>query len=162
MTANDTDIILRALRKEREQAHQKVMQLDRIIKQIKDGKFSNDFAEVTEIKQLENKQPVIFNQSFQSADIKVQILRIFDSIGKAVKLQVIQDEYNKLLEVHYPVRETIRSLQNSKKLVMIKAKGMTRGFLWAKTDWIENGLLLDKHKPDGFDLLYKPEDLIFE
>jgi hypothetical protein len=162
MTTNDTDVVLKALRKEREIIHQRVMQLDRIIKNIKEGKFSNDYAEITEVKQISDKQPVVFNQSFKTSDIKVQILKIFEAIGKAVKLQVIQDEYNRLAEVNYPVRDTMRSLQNSKKLTMIRAKGATRGFLWVKSEWIENSLLLDQYKPDGFDLLYKPEDLIFE
>ena len=161
MTVNDTDIILKALRKEREQAHQKVMQLDRIIKNIKDGKFSNDFAEITEVKET-NKLPVVFNQSFQTADFKVQILKIFDSIGKAVKLQVIQDEYSRLTGNNNTVRDIVRSLQHYSKLRMIKEKGASRGFLWAKAEWIESGQLLEQYKPEGFDLLYKPDNLIYE
>ena len=161
MANNDTEVILTALKKEREIAHQRVMQLDRIIKHVKEGKYSGNNIESSD-RQAEIRQPVVFNQSFKTADIKIQILKVFDSIGKAVKLQVLQDEYNRLAESKYPIRDNIRSLQNSRKIVMIKEKGANRGFLWAKSEWIENGQLLDEYKPDGFDLLYKSEDLILE
>ena len=158
---NDIDVMLIALKKEREQAHQKVMQLDRIIKGIKEGKYSSDINTHERI-ETANKQPVVFNQSFKTADIKVQVLKVFDSIGKAVKLQTIQDEYNRLAETKYPIRDTVRSLQNSDKLKMIKEKGASRGFLWAKADWIDNNQLLDQYKPEGFDMLYKAENLEYE
>ena len=151
MTANDTEVIIKALRKEREQAHQRVSQLDRIIKQVKDGIFPND-NDSLELKEDSIKQPVVFSQSFKSADMKVQILRVLDGIGKAVKLQIIQDEYNRLSEPRYEIRDTVRSLQNSLKLKMIKEKGATRGFLWAKAEWIDNGQLLEQYKPEGFDI----------
>ena len=38
MAANDTDMMLNALRKEREKVHQKLIQIDRIMKQVKEGK----------------------------------------------------------------------------------------------------------------------------
>ena len=158
---NDTDIILSALRKERETAHQKVMQLDRIIKKIKEGKYEENVLEIQAIENT-NKQPIVLNQAFKTADTKVQLLKIFDSIGKVVKLQTIQDEYIRLTESNYNIRDIVRSLQRHQKIKMLKEKGASRGFLWLKSEWIENGLLLDQYKPEGFDLLYKAEDLIFE
>lgn len=158
---NDIDVMLIALKKEREIAHERVLQLDRIIKRIKEGKYSNDKDEAAnEITPA--RQPAIFNQSFKTADIKVQILRVFDVIGKASKLQAIQDEFNRLTESSYNIRDTVRSLQNSKKLKMIKEAGASRGFLWAKAEWIDNDRLLDEYKPEGFDLLYRADNLIFE
>jgi hypothetical protein len=159
MAMNDTDVMLSALKKEREQAHQRVMQLDRIIKQVKDGKYLTNST--TPDNNKDSKQPVRIEFP-QKADLKVQILRVFDIIRKATRLNDVQAEYNRLNGNPYPLRDTIRSLQSSKLLVLIKEKTATRGFLWAKADWIENGQLLDEYKPEGFDMIYKPENLIYE
>lgn len=157
MAANDTDIIIIALKKERDVLHQKIMQLDRIMKQVKEGKYLTPPT----IEQSKDVKPVRVEFP-QKADLKVQILMVFDILKKAVKLNDVQDEYDKLNGHHYPVRDTMRSLQNSKLIVMIKEKGASRGFLWAKSEWIENGHLADQYKPEGFDLLYKPDNLIYE
>jgi hypothetical protein len=162
MATNDIDIMLGALKKEREQAHQKVMQLDRIIKNIKEGKYSDNSTEDLEGNNASNKQPVVLNQSFKTADIRVQVLQVFDTIKKASKLQVIQDEYNRLTETRYNIRDTVRSLQRSQKLKMVKEIGASRGFLWIRAEWMENGQILDQYKPEGFDMLYKPENLEYE
>jgi hypothetical protein len=158
----DEDLMLAALGKERQQLHERIMQLDRIIKSVRNGEYSP----ATNVISIDaTTLPAIPEQTMsfpKKADLKVQILSVFDFIGKAAKLQDIQNEYNRLNEGHYPLRDTIRSLQTSKLLVMIKLKNAARGFLWSKTDWIENGQLLPEHKPEGFDLLYKPENLIFE
>ena len=159
MAANDTDVLLNALRKEREQVHQKLMQIDRIIKQVKEGKHLANTAPLETSK--EGKQPVRIEFP-QKADLKVQILRVFDLIKRASKFNDIQAEYNRLNGNPYPLRDTVRSLQQSKLLVLIKEKNATRGFLWAKSEWIDNGQLLDEYKPEGFDLLYKPDNLIYE
>lgn len=159
MAANDSDVIISALRKEREQAHQRVLQLDRIIKQVKENKYSGN-AIPNDVSK-DSKQPVRIEFP-QKADLKVQILRVFDMIKKATKLNDVQSEYNRLNGNPYPLRDTIRSLQQSKLLVLIKEKTATRGFLWAKSDWVENGQLLDEYKPEGFDMLYKAENLIYE
>jgi hypothetical protein len=161
MAKSDSDVIIAALYKERQLAHEKVMQLDRIIKRIKDGNYEGEVLEVAAI-EAPNRQPVVFNQSFKTADTKVQILKIMDSIGKAVKLQEIQDEYTRLTEMNYNIRDIVRSLQRANKVKMMREKSASRGFLWLKVEWLSDGQLLDQYKPEGFDLLYKPEDLIFE
>jgi len=46
--------------------------------------------------------------------------------------------------------------------MMIKEKSANRGILWVKKEWVENGQLLDEYKPEGFDLLYKGENLRYE
>lgn len=158
----DEELMLQALGKEREQLHNRIMHIDRIIKKIRSG----EYAAPTEVISIDATALPNSTESTpifpKNAELKVQILRVFDFIGKASKLQDIQAEYDKLNDGHYPLRDTIRSLQSSKLLVMIKLKNAARGFLWVKRDWIENGQLLPEYKPEGFDLLYKPENLIFE
>ena len=161
MAKNDTDVILSALHKERQLAHQKVMQLDRIIKRIKEGNYAGEVLEIEPI-ESQSRQPVVFTQSFKTADTKVQILRVFDVVRIASKLQVIQDKFNELTQTNYNIRDIIRSLQRSGKVRMMKEKNASRGFLWVKSEWLDNGQLLEEFKPEGFDMLYKPEDLIFE
>lgn len=109
MANNDIEVMLGALKKEREIAHQKVMQLDRIIKRIREGGGEDDILQIQNI-EATPRQPVVFNQSIKTADTKVQILKTFDSIGKAVKLQAVQDEYNRLTESNYNIRDIMRSL----------------------------------------------------
>ena len=116
-------------------------------------------SEVLIIEKKDSKAPDTFPQN---VDIRIQILKVFDLIKKASPLKTIQDEYDRLNGNHYPVRDTMRGLQNSKLIVMINQKSFKRGHSWVKSDWIENGQLKDEFKPDGFDLLYKPDDLVFQ
>jgi hypothetical protein len=158
----DEELMLAALGKERQQLHDKIMHIDRLIKKIRNGEYTTD-ANVISIDTPAIAAIPVSSPIFpKNAELKIQILRVFDFIGKASKLQDIQTEYDKLNEGHYPLRDTIRSLQGSKLLVMIKLKNAARGFLWVKRDWIENGQLLPEYKPEGFDMLYKAENLIFE
>jgi hypothetical protein len=159
---NDSKVMIMALQKEREELHQRLMQIDRIIKKVRNGLFDEpQEAEVITIP--ESVQPALIPQSFSDAtNIKVQVLRVFDKVQKASSLKTFQREYNKLTGNNYNIRETIRSLHKSKLITIIREKGASRGFMWAKTQWIENGLLLDQFKPEGFDLLYNPDNLIFE
>ncbi len=162
MIMRDEELMLAALNKERQQLHERIMQIDRIIKKIKASEYSFS-GEVNSIDMpvtpVQPEQSPVFPKN---ADLKVQILKVFDILGKASKLQDIQNEYNRLNEGSYPLRDTIRSLQGSKLLVMIRVKNAGRGFLWAKADWIQNGELLGEYKPEGFDLFYKPENLVYE
>lgn len=164
---NDKEVILSALQRERDELHDKIMQVDRIIKKVKSVDYSNDNN--GENKQLETtiavKQPVVPVKPVSlstSTDIKVQILRVFEILGKASKLSQIQQEFTKLTGSNYNVRDVVRGLKQSKILLMLKLIDSHRGILWVKKDWVRNGVLLDEYKPEGFDLFYQPSNLIYE
>ena len=158
---NDIDVILNALTKERECLHQQLMQIDRIIKRAKSGTYSDEQAQIAQ----PNKQPAIAPKPaspLNSTDnMRVQLLRIMDIIGKGCKLKAIQDEYTKLAGNKYPIRDALRSLQASGLLYVVKDKRNERGFMWVKKEWVENQLLKDEYKPDGFDLLYQADNITF-
>lgn len=164
--ANDTEIILIALQKERDELHERILQVDRIINRVKSIEYKHDIPQPdnsTPIMPV-NPHPAIDQTSTfpKSADIKIQVLRVIEIIGKAVPLAGIQSEYTAITGSHYKVRETVRSLHCAGILKMIKFKMASRGFMWVKTEWIVNGELLDKFKPLGFDLLYPKEKLIYQ
>lgn len=154
---NDSEVMLMALSKERDLLHEQLMQVDRIIKKIKTGEYlSSD--NVTQIQLLPAKQ--IEPKPFpMHANLKLQVLRVFGMINRAAKLKEIQKEYQKLTGFNYELRDTVRSLHQSQLLYAIREKGAQRSILWVKKEWVENGVLLDAYKPDGFDLLYRPENL---
>lgn len=162
---SDKEVILLALQKERDDLHQRILQVDRIMNRVRSIEYYMDSPDNT----LESpKQPVIALDSGNkeiafptSADIKIQVLRVFDIIGTASELAKIQQEYTNITGSNYKIREAVRSLHTSGIVKMLKFKNASRGFMWAKRDWIEAGELLDKHKPLGFDLLYSKENLVF-
>lgn len=161
--ATDTEVILLALQKERDELHEKIMQVDRIIKRVKSLEYAPEQpAPAKELKadNSANNQPVkLFTNR---ADIRVQVLRVFDIVRQAVRLQVIQAEYTQISGNKVSIRDTVRSLQKSTLLKLMRNKHNSRGNLWVKSEWVVNGQLLDEYKPEGFDLLNRPEDLIFE
>jgi hypothetical protein len=162
---NDKEVILAALQRERDELHDKIMQVDRIIKRVKNVDYSNDDSN----KQIETtiaiKQPVALSKPVSvstSTDIKVQILRVFEILGKASKLSQIQDEFTKLTGSNYRIRDVVRGLKQSRILCMLKLIDSHRGILWVKRDWVRNGVLLDEYKPEGFDLFYQASNVIYE
>lgn len=158
----DTEVILNALQKERDELHDRIMQVDRIIKRVKSLEYTQD-KEVKEPQQLENKEPIApLNLFPKTADIKVMIVRAFDMLGKATRQRDVQLAYNDLSGNQYSVRESMKTLNRNKVLVRVVNKTTGKSFLWAKSDWIIEGQLIDKYKPEGFDLLHKSEDLIFQ
>ena len=162
----DTEVMLNALRKEREELHQRLLQLDRIIKRVRLGKLDNDEQAESLVTTVNAPQQQTVANSLtdfpKNADIKIQILRVFDIHRKAAKLKELQNIFNKLNDSHYNIREPLRSLQRSRIVRMIREKDSTRGFFWVKSEWVENDLLLDEYKPEGFDMLYKAENLEYE
>lgn len=163
--ANDTEVILDALRKEREEIHQKLMQIDRIIKRVKSFEYSGDKPD--NVKQLPKEaasaiETPAINLFPKSSDIKVLVLRVFDLLQIASKLKDVQEEYNRLSGNKYNIREAMRTLNRAGLIKSVRNKEASRSILWVKGEWIENSQLIDKYKPDGFDLLHKPEDLIYE
>ncbi|MBS1917466.1 MAG: hypothetical protein JST87_14400 [Bacteroidetes bacterium] len=162
----DSEMMLQALRKEREIVHERLMQIDRIIKRIRTGKLLNeeslgDAGIVVDAPQITNAIAPL-NEFPKNADIKVQIIRVFELHRKAAKLKELQNIYNKLNETHYNIREPLRSLHRSRIVRMIREKDASRGIFWVKSEWIENEQLLDEFKPDGFDMLYKADNLEYE
>ena len=155
----DYEVMLSALSKERDGLHDQLMQVDRIIKKIKTGQYlaSNQITTL-EIIPSNAKEPVSFSTN---GNIKVQAIRVLDVIGHATKLKEINTEYTKLTGKVYNLREAVRTLHASKIVYMVKEKSLERAKYWVKREWVENGQLLDQYKPEGFDLLYKPEDLEF-
>lgn len=162
--ANDLEVIVMALRKEREELHQKLMQIDRIIKRVQ-GQGYETIEPVREL-QGDNDQNKALEQPStyfpKTADIKVQVLRVFDIVGHAARLRELQDEYNKVSGNKYNIREVVRSLQAAGLLKIMKQQNAIRGSLWVKSAWVENGQLIDKYKPEGFDLLYPNTNITFE
>jgi hypothetical protein len=156
---NDSEVMLIALSKERDELHDKLMHVDRIIKKIKDGEYFGS----GEIIRIEAKSVAIPNRiAFpKHTDTKVIVLKAMDNIGQVVSLRQIQEEYTMISGNKVNIRDTVRSLNKSGLLLMMKEKASERGIYWVKKEWIENGEVLDQHKPEGFDLLYKPENLLF-
>ena len=160
MAMKDDEVMLLALRKEREQLHQKIMQLDRIIKKVKTGEYLvKPSLSIADIKQATTNEPVTFPKN---ADIKIQVLKVFDLIREASKFKDIQTEYNKLNGNSYPLRDTLRGLHKLGLLMMIKERAANRAILWVKKEWVENGQLMDEYKPEGFDLLHRSENLLYQ
>lgn len=156
---NDSEVMLIALKKERDELHDKLMHVDRIIKKIKDG----DYFGNGEVIKIEAKQAVIPNRlAFpKHTDTKVIVLKALDNLGQVASLRQIQEEYNSLSGNTQNVRETMRSLNKSKLVLMMKCKDADRGIFWVKKDWLLDGVLMDEYKPEGFDLLYNEDNLYF-
>lgn len=165
---NDKEVILSALQRERDELHDKIMQVDRIIKRVKNVDYSNDINS-NSTNQLETTiaitQPVVPSKPVSlstSTDIKIQILRVFEILGKASKLSQIQGEFTKLTGSNYNIRDVVRNLKQARILQMLKLIDSHRGILWVKKDWVRNGVLLDEYKPEGFDLFYQASNVIYE
>jgi hypothetical protein len=160
----DIQVILNALQRERDDLHSQLMQVDRIIKRVKTGTYSDEPIIQPVPKQLEaivpTKKPLIPISS--GSQLKMQILKVFDVLGTAITLKQIMAELEAMTGHKPYIRDNIRALQKAQLLRIIKDKTATRGFLWVKASWIEDGQLLDKYKPEGFDILYKQANLIYE
>jgi len=166
MAVKDEEVMVRALRKEREVLHEKLMQIDRIIKRVKAGDYVAFAPPKDRETEGNNTIPSVLdfpsNEFPKQADIKIQVIKIFDAIGQAARLGELQKKYLELSGSNYDIRETVRALHRARLLRMIRVKDATRGMFWVKVEWLENGQLLDEHKPVGFDLIYKPENITYE
>ncbi len=154
----DVELILTSLAKEKKELLDKVSEIDKVIKKIKYGNLNLRLSQGTKIENdlIENdtkQQP----QSFpMKADLKVQIIKIFDIIGVACKLRDVQEKYKELTGINHNLRESLRNLNKHEILKLIQPKGTIRGLYWAKAEWLEdNGTRLkEQHKFEGFDLLF--------
>jgi hypothetical protein len=160
---NDKEVIISALQRERDELHERIMQVDRILNKIK----SIEDIDETAISGRLNVVPIVRDKpqpisQAKTTNIKLVLLNVFDMIGKACVMKDVQKEYENISGNKYNVREPMRTLQRARKLVLIKEAGTLRGYLWAKTEWIENNRLKEEHKPEGFDALYSHDNLVFE
>ena len=163
---NDSEVILNALQRERNDLHERIMQVDRIIKRIK-GLDYNAEDIVPNVTQLPAEPVKAIEQAAfvfpKHANVKVQLLRVFDLLQVASKLSDVQSEYNRLIgNNNYKIRDNIRALHDAGLLKTMKTKGAGRSFLWVKNEWLIDGKLADKYKPEGFDLLHSPENITYE
>ena len=167
MLLSDKDVMIMALQKERDNLHERIMQVDRIMSRIRNIDYNMENLDTSLVPLDKPNVPVnISNDNKEivfptSADIKIQVLRIFDIVGQAAELSKLQAEYTSITGSSYKIREVVRSLHASGIVKMLKYKNASRGFMWLKKEWIESGQLLEKHKPLGFDLLYTKENLMF-
>lgn len=160
--ATDQEIILIALQKERDELHERILQVDRIITRVRSIDYAQPVVDnlpiATDVPPIAPDKGISFPKS---ADIKIQVLRVFEIVNKAASLADLQAEYTNITGSPYKIREAVRSLHSAGIVKMLKYKNASRGFMWVKTDWITDGELQDKHKPLGFDLLYKKDNLMF-
>jgi hypothetical protein len=163
--ATDKEVILNTLQRERDELHEKIMQVDRIIKKIKalnyDATDSMDEPLRIDVKPAD-KRIIPLNTFNKTTDIKIQVLSILDSIGKAAKLKDLQIEYHRISGKAFNIREAVRSLNRQRIILMMRQSDAIRGVLWVRKEWLLNGVLMDEFKPEGFDLFYQPSNLIYE
>jgi hypothetical protein len=160
---NDDEVMLTALSKEREQLHEQLMQVDRIIKKIKNGEYlgySNAMVLQIQPKEQTVAQRIAFPKR---TDTKVLILKAFDNLGQLCSLKQITTQYTTISGINNPsIRETVRTLNKAGLILLMKEKKADRGAFWAKREWIENGQLLEQYKPEGFDVLYPSDTIEFK
>lgn len=159
---NDIEVILKALTRERDELHTQLMQLDRIIKRVKTGTYSDEVLEPVQApKQLE-VAPIKKTPLPSIANTKIQVLKVFDVLGVACTLKQIQVEYTAMTGDKSNIRDIVRSLQKSTLVKLMKVKPAIRGIMWVKSEWVIDGQLEEKRKSEGFDVLYTTGSLIFE
>lgn len=163
--ATDKEVILNTLQRERDELHEKILQVDRIIKKVKGLEYGlvDEQEEILKIDTKPTKHNVLPVNSFNNrADLKVQVLSVLDLIGKAAKMKDLQAEYHRISGNAYSIREAVRSLNRQRIILMMRQKDAMRGVLWVRKEWLLNGVLMDEYKPEGFDVFYQPSNLIYE
>lgn len=160
-TMKDYEVMLMALSKEREELHDKLMQVDRIIKKVKSGEYMGYSNAITLdiTPKPQQSQRIAFPKH---TDAKVIVLKAMDNLSQLASLKQIQAEYSNITGNEFNIRDTVRGLNKSKLLLLMREKNAERGNYWVKSEWLVDGRLLDEYKPDGFDLLYNPDNLEFK
>lgn len=160
---NETQLILNSLTKDRKQLAEKLSEIDKLIKKIKYGNVSLGASKGLRVQGAGNEDDFFeHDKPFPlKAELKVQVIKIMDILGEASKLKAIQDKYKEVTGYHSNLRETVRNLNKHDILRLIQPKNAIRGLYWVKTEWLEDNetRLNDKHKFEGFDLLFT-DDLI--
>lgn len=156
----EIELILKGLKRDRDELSAKLAEIDKVIKKVKTGNLdfnkngSTNGNGTEHIKQNTTVFP-------HNANLRVQILTVMDMLGKACKLKEINAEINNHNGSNINIRETVRTLNKSELLKMMREKNSERGIYWVKSEWLEdnNTRLKDEYKFDGFDMLYKAENL---
>ncbi|MDR3711455.1 MAG: hypothetical protein P4L51_01465 [Puia sp.] len=160
----DVQLILNSLNKERKELSDKLSEIDKLIKRIKYGNVNLGLTKgnIPE-NDGEDNDSVSASRAFPlKADLKVQVIRVMDILGEASKLNAIQEKYKELTGIKHNLREVVRSLNKHDILKLLQPKGIERGLYWIKAEWLENGVLKDKHKFEGFDLLFTEDSIEFK
>jgi hypothetical protein len=164
--SQDVELILNSLNKDKKELLDKVGEIDKLIKKIKYGNLNIGLNKVARIDNSITDVEVIEQpQAFPlKADLKVQVIKIFDLLGEASKLKDVQDKYHQLTGIRHNLRETLRNLNKHDILKLLQPKGTQRGLYWVKTEWLEdnNTKLKEKHKFEGFDLLFSDDMIEFK
>ena len=157
-------MILNGLYRDRQELTKQLTDVERLIKKIKLGTFSlngnenNDSVTVAPANNSNEPKQIEFPLR---GELRVQVISVFDLIGKACRLKEVQDKYKEVTGLRPNLRETLRTLSKHKILRILKPKGTERGLYWVKEDWLEGegAKLKEQYKFEGFNLLYNDEDL---
>jgi hypothetical protein len=158
-------IMIDALQVQRNKLAQELATIDKVIKKVKIGDTIASNSDTAAIQQPFQANSAKANYVFPvDSDIKVQILSVMDMRKRPLKTKELQTEFDKYSRNRYSIRETLRGMQKSGIVWLLKLKGTTRGFLWVKRDWVDptTNLLFDEYKFQGFDMLYKPDNIEYE
>ena len=163
----ETQLILNGLYRDRQELTKQLTDVERLIKKIKLGTFSFDTGSTNVAVTPETDNTTVNNPETKQIDfplrgeLRVQVISVFDLIGKACRLKEVQDKYKDLTGLHPNLRETLRTLSKHKILRILKPKGTEGGLYWVKEEWLEGDgcKLKEQYKFDGFNLLYNDEDL---
>ena len=158
--ANEIELVLTSLNKQRNELLNEVAEIDKVIKKIKYGGLNLGLTKGTKV---ETSLPVISQtlteQAFPlKAELKVQALKVMDLLGVASKLAEIREKYHEVTGLNVNFRETLRNLNKHDLLRILQPKGNIRGLYWVKTEWLdENKNLKEQHKFNGFELLFSDD-----
>ena len=158
----DTTLILNSLNKDRKELAEKLSAIDKLIKKIKYGSVN-----LGAIKGTTDNEGVEVSEQIApfplKSDLKVQVIKIMDDLGEAVKLNAIQDKYKEYTGYRANLREVVRNLNRHEILKLLQPKNSIRGLYWIKAEWLDDdGRLKEKHKFEGFDLLYTDDMIEFK
>lgn len=166
----ETQLILNGLYRDRQELTKQLTDIERLIKKIKLGTFTLDGNENNTSVTNEpvnnsdnNSEPKQIDFPLRG-EMRVQVICVFDIIGKACRLKEVQDKYKELTGLSVNLRETLRTLSKHKILRILQPKGTARGLYWVKEEWLEGDgcKLKERYKFDGFNLLYNDEDLEYK
>lgn len=159
---NDLEVILKALQRERDELHTQLMQVDRIIKRVKTGIYSDEPLQPIEAPKQLQVAPVKKTPLPSIANTKIQVLKVFDVLGVACTLKQVQTEYTAMTGDKSNIRDIVRSLQKSTLVKLLRVEPAIRGIMWVKSEWVIDLQLEDSRKPDGFDVLYDINCTVYE
>ncbi len=163
--SNEMELVLNSLNKQRNELMNEVAEIDKVIKKIKYGGLNLGLSKGTTVAPpVTDKATTQDTQAFPlKADLKVQVLKVFDLLGVASKLADVREKYHEISGLNVNFRETLRTLNKHDLLKILQPKGNIRGLYWVKTEWLdEQGNLKEQHKFNGFELLFSDDMIEFK